>query len=174
MYERLVPRALVTLLPLAVVLLHIFGILRLGLLDKVDQLIYDGRLLATMPRSLDDRIVIVDIDEKSLAEQGRWPWQRSKLAAVTEELFGQQQVAVVGFDIVFAEPDDSSGLSQLRNLASGPLKHLPEFSRPPWITMRGLRRRSGGARRFWVITSPVTEGDASQGTCHRPHSMLRC
>jgi adenylate cyclase len=129
MYERLVPRALVTLLPLAVVLLHIFGILRLGLLDKMDQLIYDGRLLATMPRSLDDRIVIVDIDEKSLAEQGRWPWQRSKLAAVTEELFGQQQVAVVGFDIVFAEPDDSSGLSQLRNLASGPLKHLPEFSR---------------------------------------------
>lgn len=128
MFYRHLPRALVTLLPLAVVLMHVFGVVRLGLLDKVDQLIYDGRLLATMPRSLDDRIVIVDIDEKSLAEQGRWPWQRSKLADVTEELFGRQQAAVVGFDIVFAEPDDSSGLSQLQMLAKGPLKHLPEFS----------------------------------------------
>lgn len=128
MYDRHLLRALVTLLPVAVVVLHIFGVLRLGLLDKVDQLIYDGRLLATMPRTLDDRIVIIDIDEKSLAEQGRWPWQRSKLAAITEELFGRQQAAVVGFDIVFAEPDDSSGLSQLQTLASGPLKHLPEFS----------------------------------------------
>ena len=119
MFYRHLPRALVTLLPLAVVLLHIFGVVRLGLLDKVDQLIYDRRLLASMPRSLDDRIVIVDIDEKSLAEQGRWPWQRGKLA-VTEELFGRQQAAVVGFDIVFAEPDDSSGLSQLQMLANGP------------------------------------------------------
>ncbi len=128
MSYRHLPRALVTLLPLALVLLHIFGVVRLGLLDKVDQFIYDGKLLATMPRSLDERIVIVDIDEKSLAEQGRWPWQRGKLADITEELFGRQQAAVVGFDIVFAEPDDSSGLSQLRQLARGPLQHLPEFA----------------------------------------------
>ena len=127
MFRKHLPRTLVTLLPLALVLLHIFGVFRLGLLDRVDELIYDARLKATMPRTLDDRIVIVDIDEHSLAEQGRWPWSRSKLAALTDELFVRQQAAVVGFDIVFAEPDDSSGLAQLRHLAQGALKDVPSF-----------------------------------------------
>jgi CHASE2 domain-containing sensor protein len=30
-----------------------------------------------MPRTLDERIVIVDIDEKSLERLGHWPWGRS-------------------------------------------------------------------------------------------------
>lgn len=128
MSNKHLPRILVTLLPLALVLLHVFGVFRLGLLDRVDELIYDARLKATMPRTLDDRIVIVDIDEQSLAEQGRWPWPRNKLAALTDELLLRQKVAVVGFDVVFAEPDESSGLVQLRRLAQGPLKDLPDFA----------------------------------------------
>ena len=51
---------------------------RLGVLDRLDSIIYDSRLRATMPKTLDDRVVIVDIDEKSLAEQGRWTWPRSR------------------------------------------------------------------------------------------------
>jgi adenylate cyclase len=70
-----------------------------------------------MPRSLDPRIVIVDIDEKSLAAIGRWPWGRDRLAALADELFARQQSAVVGFDVVFAEPDTSSGLATLDRLA---------------------------------------------------------
>jgi adenylate cyclase len=128
MSNKHLPRILVTLLPLALVLLHVFGVFRLGLLDRVDELIYDARLKATMSRTLDDRIVIVDIDEQSLAEQGRWPWPRNKLAALTDELLLRQKVAVVGFDVVFAEPDESSGLAQLRRLAQGPLKDLPDFA----------------------------------------------
>lgn len=121
-------RTLVTLVPLLLVLVHVFGLFRLGLLDRVDQLIYDARLKATMPRTLDERIVIVDIDELSLSEQGRWPWPRNKLAALTDELFARQHAAVVGFDIVFAESDQSSGLGQLQKLASGTLSGVPGFS----------------------------------------------
>ena len=36
------------------------------------------RLRMTMPRGVDERIVILDIDEKSLAEVGRWPWARNR------------------------------------------------------------------------------------------------
>lgn len=128
MPNKHLPRILVTLLPLALVLLHVFGVFRLSLLDRVDELIYDARLKATMPRTLDDRIVIVDIDEKSLAEQGRWPWPRNQMAQLTDELFSRQQVAVAGFDVVFAEPDHSSGLEHLRELAQGVLKDVPEFA----------------------------------------------
>ena len=37
---------------------------------------YDTRLRMTMPEKIDPRIVIIDIDEKSLKEEGRWPWGR--------------------------------------------------------------------------------------------------
>jgi adenylate cyclase len=122
------PRMLVTLLPLVFALLHASGGLRLGLLDRLDNLIYDARLNATMPRTLDDRVVIVDIDEKSLAEAGRWPWGRDKVAAVVDELFERQKIAVLGFDVVFAEPDESSGLKQLQQLAETELRDQPGFA----------------------------------------------
>ncbi|MBE2263763.1 MAG: adenylate/guanylate cyclase domain-containing protein [Burkholderiaceae bacterium] len=121
------PRIAITLIPLIFALLHASGVLELGVLNRLDQVIYDTRLRATMPRTLDERIVIVDIDEKSLAEVGRWPWPRNRLAALMDELFQRQQVALLGFDVVFAEPDQSSGLAQLRKLASNELREDVAF-----------------------------------------------
>ena len=121
------PRIAVTLLPLIFALLHAVGILRLGVLERLDNVIYDSRLGATMPKTLDDRIVIVDIDEKSLAEVGRWPWGRNKLSALTDELFERQKIALLGFDVVFAEADESSGLKRLNELAQKELRDQPGF-----------------------------------------------
>jgi adenylate cyclase len=121
------PRIAVTLLPLIFALLHAVGILRLGVLDRLDNIIYDSRLMATMPKTLDDRIVIVDIDEKSLAEVGRWPWGRNKLSALTDELFERQKIALLGFDVVFAEADESSGLKRLNELARNELRDQAGF-----------------------------------------------
>jgi adenylate cyclase len=120
-------RIAVTLIPLVFALLHAMGVLHIGVLQRLDDIIYDGRLRATMPKTLDDRIVIIDIDEKSLSELGHWPWGRNKLATMMVELFDRQKVAVVGFDVVFAEPDDSSGLQRLRQLAQGELKDAAGF-----------------------------------------------
>ena len=56
----------------------------------------------------DPDIVLVDIDEKSLAsmekEAGRWPWPRVVHAELIEGLAAQKPLAIV-FDIAFAEPD---------------------------------------------------------------------
>ncbi|NML42694.1 adenylate/guanylate cyclase domain-containing protein [Ramlibacter sp. G-1-2-2] len=108
-------------------LLHAMDILPIGVLQRLDNIIYDARLRASMPRTLDDRVVIVDIDEKSLAEVGRWPWGRNRLADLVDELFDRQKIAILGFDVVFAEPDDSSGLKRLRQLAQSELKEQPAF-----------------------------------------------
>ena len=121
-------RIAVTLLPLIFALLHASGALRLDVLQRLDDIIYDARLRATMPRTLDERIVIVDIDEKSLAELGRWPWGRNKLAALTDELFVQHNIALLGFDVLFAEADDSSGLQRLQQLAQNELRDQPGFA----------------------------------------------
>ncbi|RED50963.1 CHASE2 domain-containing protein [Aestuariispira insulae] len=52
-------------------------------------------------------VAIVDIDEKSLAELGQWPWPRTVLADLLAALRDQGAV-VAGFDMVFAEPDRTS------------------------------------------------------------------
>ena len=121
------PRIAVTLIPLVFALLHAVGIARMGVIQRLDDIIYDARLRATMPRTLDERIVIVDIDEKSLGEIGRWPWGRNKLAQLVDTLFEQQHIALLGFDVVFAEADHSSGLDQLTQLAQNALKDQPDF-----------------------------------------------
>ena len=121
-------RIAVTLLPLVFVLLHATGIILLGTMQRLDDVIYDIRLRATMPNTLDERIVIVDIDEKSLAEVGRFPWGRNKLGSLVDILFSQQQIAMLGFDIVFAEPDDSSGLGRLNALARDEFKDQAGFA----------------------------------------------
>ncbi|MGA8514024.1 MAG: CHASE2 domain-containing protein, partial [Burkholderiaceae bacterium] len=121
-------RILVTLIPLVFALLHACAILPLTVLQRLDDIIYDTRLRATMPKTMDDRIVIIDLDEKSLAEVGRWPWGRNKLADLVKELFDRQHIALLGFDIVFAEPDDSSGLKRLQQLAGNELRDEPGFT----------------------------------------------
>lgn len=121
-------RIAITLIPLLLALLHALGVVHLGIVSRLDDIIYDVRLTATMQRTLDDRIVIVDIDEKSLAEVGRWPWGRNKMAKLFDQLFDQQKIALLGIDVVFAEPDESSGLKQLQSLAANELKDHSGFT----------------------------------------------
>ncbi|MFP8781131.1 CHASE2 domain-containing protein [Hydrogenophaga sp. RWCD_12] len=122
------PRVAVTLLPLLFALLHVVGVLPLGILQRLDHIIYDARLRWTMPGTLDPRIVIVDVDEKSLAEIGQWPWPRDRMAELVDQLFVQQSVALVGFDTVFAEADRSTGLPQLERLVRQELRDQPGFA----------------------------------------------
>ncbi|MDP2263203.1 MAG: adenylate/guanylate cyclase domain-containing protein [Hydrogenophaga sp.] len=120
-------RIAVTLIPLVLAILHAIGVMPMGVLQRLDHIIYDARLRATLPGTLDERIVIVDIDEKSLAELGRWPWSRHHMARLVDTLFDDQQIALLGFDTVFAEADDSSGLRQLQALGRGPLADQASF-----------------------------------------------
>jgi adenylate cyclase len=97
------------------------------LITRLDAIIYDVKVVLSMPQKRDNRIVILDIDEKSLAEIGRWPWGRDKLATLVNNLFDKYQVAVLGFDAVFAERDDTSGLLSLESLANTQLKDSTAF-----------------------------------------------
>lgn len=66
---------------------------------------FDG-LQRLWPRKVDTSLPvrIVDIDEASLAKLGQWPWPRTLLAQLVDEL-GRLGAAVVAFDIIFPEPD---------------------------------------------------------------------
>jgi adenylate cyclase len=95
--------------------------------DRLENIVYDARLRLTMANTVDPRVVIVDIDEESLAAEGRWPWRRDKLALMVDQLFDHYQVGIVGFDVVFAERDESSGLGVLRDLARNELRGNAQY-----------------------------------------------
>ncbi len=114
-------------LVLSVLLANTAGLIHLPFIDFLENYAYDARMLIGMKGGKDPRIVIVDIDEKSLAAEGRWPWSRNKMARLLDQLFDHYQVSLVGFDILFAEPDKSSGLEVLEYLAANDLGGVPEF-----------------------------------------------
>jgi adenylate cyclase len=97
------------------------GLYPTNFIDRLDALLYDLKVRVFQVKTRDDRVVIADIDEQSLKEIGRWPWPRDKLAQLTSNLFQQYGVAALGFDVIFAEPDQSSGLPVLEKLARGPM-----------------------------------------------------
>ena len=90
-------RIILGLLLLFVLLGHATRQVPVPLLSHQDAFFYDVRVRATMAGGVDERIVIVDIDEKSLAEIGRWPWSRDRLALLVKRLFDQYGVRIVGF-----------------------------------------------------------------------------
>ncbi|MGQ0524546.1 MAG: CHASE2 domain-containing protein, partial [Betaproteobacteria bacterium] len=125
-------RILSGLLIVAFFLGHALDHYTVPILERFEAIIYDARLRLTMPRTVDDRIVILDIDEKSLQEreaggEGHWPWPRHRIALLLDKLFDKYGIAVVGFDVVFAERDESSGIRVLEQLADGELKAVSGF-----------------------------------------------
>src|SRR3990167_2819900 len=51
-------------------------------------------------------VVVVDIDDRSISKEGHWPWPRSKLARLVDQL-KEKKAALVVFDIFFSEPQSN-------------------------------------------------------------------
>ena len=54
-------------------ILHAGGWWPWPFLRQLENIAYDARLKLTLPGTVDNRIVIVDIDERSLRQEGQWP-----------------------------------------------------------------------------------------------------
>jgi len=119
----------------ALVMLHASDRLTIPLLTQLEQIAYDARLRWTLPGGVDTRIVIVDIDEASLQREGQWPWQRQRLAQLVDTLFDHYHVRLLGFDMVFAEPQSTTQLRAMDQLAQGALRENADFQRE-WAHLR--------------------------------------
>ncbi len=106
---------------------HVAGLIHIASMQRAEDWLYDAWLMRTAPVGVDDRVAILDIDEASLKSLGRWPWSRDTMTTLVEQLFDHYGVAAVGFDVVFAEPDTSSGLDTLKQLAYRDLAGSRDF-----------------------------------------------
>lgn len=107
---------------LAITLFHLYWMntsnpLLIEIRERLDWVVYDIRLNYSLPSNpaQSEEIVIIDMDEKSLTEQGRWPWSRLKMADLINKL-GDAGVVVTALDISFPEPQE--------NPASRVIQHL--------------------------------------------------
>lgn len=79
---------------------------------------YDWRFSVVRgPLKPTGRVFIGAIDEKSIDELGRWPWPRDVQADLLKALKDYGAVTI-GYDVVFSEPDDSGGLTALKEIQS--------------------------------------------------------
>jgi|WetSurMetagenome_2_1015567.scaffolds.fasta_scaffold03592_5 adenylate cyclase len=98
-------------------------------LKLLNNKLYDSMLSAGARNYVSKIPVIIDIDEKSLAGYGQWPWPRYRLAKLLDEV-REAGAASVSLDIIFAEPDRTSPAELKKQLRrdlniSMDLKNLP-------------------------------------------------
>ena len=90
------------------VLTAVLSMYRPSLMASTEHQVYDSLLRSIPTRPPAGRIVIVDVDERSLSAVGQWPWRRDIVA----DLIGRLRdlgASTVALDIMFAETDRLSG-----------------------------------------------------------------
>ncbi|MBU2514033.1 adenylate/guanylate cyclase domain-containing protein [bacterium] len=90
--------------------LFIWNYLNMGtnsFLELIDKKIVDFIQLSKGKTLDTDHIAIVAIDTKAVDHYGRWPWGRDIMAKLLHELESYYQVKVMGYDVLFSEPDSN-------------------------------------------------------------------
>jgi serine/threonine protein kinase/CHASE2 domain-containing sensor protein len=60
-------------------------------------------------------IVLVGIDDDAISQVGRWPWPRTRLAAMLDRISADKP-RVIGLNILFSEPEQNQGLGEIKRL----------------------------------------------------------
>ena len=117
---------------LALLLACLVGAVRGAWLDRADNWFYDTGILHAGRPAADD-ILILAIDETSLARLGRWPWTRHRLAEVVERLT-EAGAGPILLDVILSEPQRDDAGADAR-LAAAITRHgrvvLPVFMPSP-------------------------------------------
>ena len=90
---------------------------RFELTSKANQFFYDLRMESRGPRPGHPDIAILAIDDRSLLQEGRWPWPRQKMAELVKRAM-ENGARMIAFDMVFSEEDPNSARPALLEVQS--------------------------------------------------------
>lgn len=106
-----------------------FGAEKPALLQALDNQLTSSMFQLRGRETPHHSIIIVDIDEKSLAQLGQWPWPRDLVAQLVERI-DQQGAKVIGLDMMFIEADRTSPKNLFQRypqIGTGLARILPSF-----------------------------------------------
>ena len=86
------------------------------LLEGMERIIYSVEMRLDLPGSMgENKIAIVNIDEKSLNQLGPWPWPRSLIAEMIR-ILKANGAKLIGLDLVFSQKEQNQGLKEVKEL----------------------------------------------------------
>ncbi len=148
-------------------LLVVVGLFVAGtpILDLIELKTYDLRFRARGPVPPSPAVVMAVIDEKSLEAEGRWPWSRSKLAALVE-ILSRDGARVIGLDIAFSEPDENSQLALIEQFSQRvDALAIKQLQLADFIAERRGARTQKNQRGFHALRSPSGDRSNAQKPC---------
>ncbi len=93
------------------------------LLEGMERIVYSVEMRLDLPRSMgENKIAIVNIDEKSLTQLGPWPWPRSLIAEMIH-ILKANGAKLVGLDLVFSQKEQNQGLKEVKELYEAISQH---------------------------------------------------
>lgn len=124
-------RTIATVVAMFIIWMSLGGSGTATLFTRINYLMYDLRFNLLLPftkrAQSDHKIAIIDIDEDSIVEVGRFPWSRHKVAHLVDKL-GEAGVIVIAFDVVFSEPEENPTQTIAQLAPSAVMKQLAQQS----------------------------------------------
>lgn len=148
---------LLSWLLLAIVSSLVFAVFAVSPPKRVDDVLYDV-LARSNGRTPDSSILIVDIDDRSLAELGAWPWSRDVHGAMVDRLNDAGAKTIV-YDVLFSQPSPDAAHDRALGeaIARSGKVYLPQF----------LQDAGGNAPPRIVGSTPeIAHGAAGVGLAH--------
>jgi CHASE2 domain-containing sensor protein/signal transduction histidine kinase len=148
---------LLSWLLLAIVSSLAFAVFSISPPKRVDDVLYDV-LARANGRPPDASILIVDIDDRSLAELGAWPWSRDVHGAMVDRL-NDAGAGTIVYDVLFSQPSPDPAHDRFlgQAIARSGKVYLPQF----------LQDAGAGAPPRIVGSTPeIAQGAAGVGLAH--------
>jgi len=148
----------------AAVLAALLALLRPSLLTQLDYRVYDAMMGWSQTDPPTGRVVIVDVDERSLSTIGQWPWRRDIIGRLIGRL-RELGAKVIAFDVLFAEPDRSEQPADAGDV--GPHKPRPGANalNGPDAALAGTLR-TGGVVLGYALTFEGSGSDTTPCVLH--------
>ena len=93
----------------------VMGFMRPSFLETFEYQLFDLRLKWFGAHTAPQNIAIVAIDEESITKVGRWPWPRSRITALVDQL-AAKGAKVIGLNLILSEPEEQSSLTVLQKV----------------------------------------------------------
>jgi CHASE2 domain-containing sensor protein len=104
--------------------------------SRLDDAVYDTVVRSSSARKPAGRVAIVDVDDRSLATIGQWPWRRDVMGRLIAGL-KDAGAAVVAMDVIFAESDrhDVASDNADDSVPTSPDRALASIVRDPRVVL---------------------------------------
>ncbi len=90
--------------------------------ESLEKVVYEIEMRLDTPRNPgESKVAIVNIDDKSIAKLGKWPWPRHIIAEMIK-ILKDNGAKVIGLDIIFEEKEKNPGIQEIKKLHNEILK----------------------------------------------------